>query len=73
MGKLIGQKRPSKGKVIGSIRVCLLIANKRWGLALFNLAIDSKLRGCDLLKLRLNDVEHDGRGMLRTRIVQQKP
>ena len=59
-GKLIGQKPPLKLKEIWSIRIRLQIANKLRDLALFNLAIDSKLRGCDLLKLRLNDVEHDG-------------
>jgi integrase len=71
-GKLIGQKPPLKLKEIWSIRIRLQIANKLRDLALFNLAIDSKLRGCDLLKLRLNDVEHDGRVMSRARIMQQK-
>jgi integrase len=71
-GKLIGQKPPLKLKEIWSIRIRLQITNKLRDLALFNLAIDSKLRGCDLLKLRLNDVEHDGRVMSRARIMQQK-
>ena len=52
-GKLIGQKPPLKLKEIWSIRIRLQIANKLRDLALFNLALDSKLRGCDLLKLRL--------------------
>lgn len=71
-GKLIGQKPPLKLKEIWSIRIRLQIANKLRDLALFNLAIDSKLRGCDLLKLRLSDVEHDGRVMSRAIIMQQK-
>jgi integrase len=69
-GKLIGQKPPLKLKEIWSIRIRLQIANKLRDLALFNLAIDSKLRGCDLLKLRLSDVEHDGRVMSRAIIGQ---
>ena len=49
-GKLVGQKMPFKLKEIWSIRVRLQIAGRRRDLALFNLAIDSKLRGCDLVK-----------------------
>jgi hypothetical protein len=47
-GKLVGQKAPFKLKEIWAIRVRLQLANRRRELALFNLAIDSKLRGCDL-------------------------
>jgi len=55
-GRLIGQKRPLKPKEVWAIRVRLQLENCRRDLALFNLAIDSKLRGCDLVRLRVNDV-----------------
>ena len=51
-GKLIGQKLPLKLHEIWAIRIRLQLANKIRDLALFNLAIDSKLRGCDLVKLK---------------------
>jgi hypothetical protein len=50
-GKLIGQKSPLKLKEIWAIRIRLQMAKNTRELALFNLAIDSKLRGCDLVKL----------------------
>src|SRR5215472_1083986 len=46
-GRLIGQKRPLKPKEVSSIRVRLQLEGRKRDLALFNLAIDSKLRGCD--------------------------
>ena len=52
-GKLVGQKLPLKLQEIWAIRIRLQLANRRRDLALFNLAIDSKLRACDLLCLRL--------------------
>lgn len=52
-GKLIGQKSPLKLKEIWAIRIRLQMAGNTRELALFNLAIDSKLRGCDLVKLRV--------------------
>ena len=51
-GKLVGQKAPLRLRDIWSIRVRLQISEKTRDLALFNLAIDSKLRACDLTKLR---------------------
>ena len=57
-GKLIGQKPPLKLKEIWAIRIRLQLANRLRDLALFNLAIDSKLRSCDLVKLRVSDVAH---------------
>ena len=57
-GKLVGQKVPLKLKDIWAIRVRLQLANRTHELALFNLAIDSKLRSCDLVKLRVRDVCH---------------
>src|ERR1700730_11624266 len=49
-GLLVGQKKPLQPKHVWSIRVRLEISRKWRGLALFNLAIDSKLRACDLVK-----------------------
>ncbi len=48
-GKLIGQKAPLKLKEIWAIRVRLELSQRTRDLALFNLAIDSKLRACDLV------------------------
>jgi hypothetical protein len=54
-GLLVGQKKPLEPKHVWSIRVRLEIARSVRDLAIFNLAIDSKLRACDLVKLRLDD------------------
>ncbi len=72
-GKLLGQKHPLSLKQIWSIRHCLKIEEQRRDLALFNLAIDSKLRACDLLSLRVSDVSSDGLVNRRATILQQKP
>jgi len=53
-GKLIGQKSPLTPQQVWAIRVRLQLANHRRDLALFNLALDSKLRGCDLVNLKLS-------------------
>ena len=71
-GKLVGQKPPLKLKEIWSIRIRLQIADRKRDLALFNLAIDSKLRSCDLLRLRVRDVTHSGTIASRAMIMQQK-
>ena len=71
-GKLIGQKRPLRPKEIWAIRIRLQLANRIRDLALFNLAIDSKLRGCDIVSLRINDVSHGGRVASRAMISQKK-
>jgi integrase len=55
-GLLVGQKKPLEPKHVWSIRVRLEIAGSKRNLAIFNLAIDSKLRACDLVKLRLDDI-----------------
>src|ERR1700751_3029658 len=55
-GLLIGQKKPLEPKHVWSIRVRLEIAGSKRDLAIFNLAIDSKLRAYDLVKLRLDDI-----------------
>ncbi len=57
-GKLVGQKAPLKLKDIWAIRVRLQLAKHTRDLGLFNLAIDSNLRACDLVKLRVRDVSH---------------
>lgn len=57
-GKLVGQKTPLRLSDIWSIRVRLQLGKNARDLALFNLAIDSKLRGCDLVSLRLRDISH---------------
>jgi integrase len=57
-GKLVGQKTPFKLKEIWAIRIRLQMASRCRELALFNLAIDSKLRACDLIQLRVRDVCH---------------
>ena len=60
-GRLIGQKRPLKPKDVWSIRVRLQVERRARNLALFNLAIDSKLRGCDLVRLQIDDISVGGR------------
>jgi integrase len=71
-GKLIGPKPPLKTKEIWSIRVRLQVANRIRDLALFNLALDSKLRACDLVALRADDVALNGRVRSRATIMQRK-
>ena len=55
-GRLIGQKRPLKPKDVWAIRVRLQLEGLRRDFAMFNLAIDSKLRGCDLIRVRIDGV-----------------
>lgn len=71
-GRLLGQKLPLKLKEIWGIRIRLQMAKKLRDLALFNLAIDSKLRACDLVKLRRRDIESDGKIQTRAYIIQKK-
>lgn len=71
-GKLVGQKPPLKLKEIWEIRIRLQIANRIRDLALFNLAIDSKLRSCDLVKLRIRDIAHGSTIAKRAMVMQQK-
>jgi len=71
-GKLIGQKPPFKLKEIWAVRIRLQIAQRIRDLALFNLAIDSKLRACDLVRLRVVDVAHGGHVMSRVSVLQHK-
>ena len=55
-GRLVGQKRPLRPKEVWAIRVRLQMKHRGRDLAMFNLAIDSKLRGCDLVSLRVDDI-----------------
>jgi integrase len=71
-GRLIGQKRPLKPKDVWAIRVRLQLEGQKRDLALFNLAIDSKLRGCDLVSLKIEDVCAGGRARERATVIQQK-
>jgi integrase len=71
-GRLIGQKPPLKMREVWAIRTRLQLANRLRDLALFNVAIDSKLRGCDIVALRVDDVELSGRVRPRTTVLQKK-
>lgn len=71
-GRLIGAKPPLKPKHVWAIRQHLKHAKRARDLALFNCAIDAKLRGCDLVKLTLNDVAPGGSLRQRSTIIQQK-
>ncbi len=71
-GQLIGQKPPLKLREIWAIRIRLQLKKDLRELAMFNLAIDSKLRSCDLVHLRVRDVSH-GHGIApRAMVLQQK-
>jgi integrase len=71
-GLLVGQKKPLQPKHVWSIRVRLEIARMWRDLALFNLAIDSKLRACDLVKLRIDEVSSGATVRDRATVVQKK-
>jgi integrase len=70
-GKLPGQKPPLKLKEIGAIRIRPQLDHRTREFALFNLATGSKLRGCDLVGLRVHDVVQ-GRGLVSRAMVMQK-
>ena len=71
-GKLTGQKPPLKLMEILAIRIRLQMSNQIRDLALFNLAIDSKLRSCDLVKIRVRDLTHGATVSRRAMVMQQK-
>jgi hypothetical protein len=54
--RLVGQRRPFRLKEVWAIRIRLQMKRRQRDLAMFNLAIDSKLRGCDLVSLRIDDI-----------------
>lgn len=70
--KLVGQKAPLKLKEIWAIRIRLELSHRIRDLALFNLAIDSKLRACDLVKLKVRDISHGNQITARAIVMQQK-
>lgn len=67
-----GQKAPLQPKEVWAIRVRLQMAQRVRDLALFNLAIDSKLRGCDLVCLKVADVAQMGESRARASVIQKK-
>ena len=71
-GKLIGAKPPLRPNQVWSIRTRLLIEKRARDLALFNLAIDSKLRGCDVVTLKVDDVAPNGYAVDRATVRQRK-
>ena len=71
-GKFVGQKTPLRLSDIWAIRVRLQLAERARDLALFDLAIDSKLRACDLTKLRVRDIAHGEHVSSRAIVIQQK-
>lgn len=71
-GKLVGQKAPLKLKDIWAIRIRLQLGHRTRELAMFDLGLDSKLRACDLVKLRLRDISHGDRISTRAIVLQQK-
>ena len=71
-GRLIGPKPPLRQSQVWSIRTKLQLDGRARDLALFNLAIDSKLRGCDLVALRVDDVAPHGRTADRATVKQKK-
>ena len=71
-GKLVGQIAPLKLREILAIGVRLQLSSNLRDLALFNLAIDSKLSACDLLGLRVADIAHENKVSSRAVVVQRK-
>lgn len=71
-GKITGQKPPLKRNEIWAIRVRLQIRGRIRDLALFNLAIDSKLRACDLVRVRVRDISQGNQVVRRALIMQRK-
>jgi len=71
-GKLIGAKPPLRPKHVWSIRTRLMVEGRTRDLAMFNLAIDSKLRGCDVVAIRVEDVAACGYTADRATVRQKK-
>ena len=70
-GKLIGARPPLRPKHVWSIRTRLLLEGRVRDLALFNLAIDSKLRGCDVVAVKVEDVAPNGYTMDRATAAEE--
>ncbi len=71
-GRIVGPKPPLKPKHISALRTRLQLANRTRDLALFNLAVDSKLRGCDLVGLRVSDIHLGDVVRLQATVYQRK-
>jgi hypothetical protein len=71
-GKMIGAKPPLRPKHVWAIRTKLQIEGRTRDLAMFNLAIDSKLRGCDVVAIRVEDVAAGGYTADRATVRQKK-
>ncbi|TFW08122.1 integrase [Oxalobacteraceae bacterium OM1] len=71
-GRLTGQKAPLKQQEIWAVRIRLQLAHRVRDLAMFNLAIDSKLRACDLVRLHVADVAQGSNVLRRAMVLQQK-
>lgn len=71
-GKIVGQKAPLRLKDIWAIRIRLQLGHRTRELALFDLGLDSKLRACDLVRLRVRDICHGDRVSTRAIVMQQK-
>jgi hypothetical protein len=71
-GKLVGQKSPLRIRDVWAIRTRVQLRERIRELALFNLGIDSKLRGCDLVSLRVRDVKHGDAVAMRALVLQHK-
>jgi integrase len=71
-GKMIGAKPPLRPRHVWSIRTRLMVERRTRELAMFNLAIDSKLRGCDLMALKVEDVAPNGYTIDRATVRQRK-
>jgi integrase len=71
-GKLIGAKPPLRPKHVWSIRTKLQVADRKRDLAMFNLAIDNKLRGCDVVALKVEDIAPHGYAVERATVRQKK-
>lgn len=71
-GRIVGQKLPLNPKHVWAIRVRLELAENHRDLALFNMAIDSNLRGCDLVRMKVVDVMASGQIKLRASALQSK-
>ena len=71
-GKITGAKPPLQPKHVWAIRTRLQLAGRKRDLALFNLAVDSKLRGCDVVSLRVEDVAPHGYAVDRATVRQKK-
>lgn len=71
-GKIVGQKAPLKLKDIWAIRIGLQVGHRTREVAVFDLGLDSKVRACDLVRLRVRDICHGDRVSTRAIVMQQK-